>query len=41
MISNDHELETTQARIRQFEQQVAQIRRAKTTGCPPPDFWPR
>ena len=32
MISNDHELETTQARIRQFERQVAQIRRAETGG---------
>jgi hypothetical protein len=30
MISNDRELENTQARIRQFEQQVAQIRKAET-----------
>ncbi|MSU57017.1 MAG: hypothetical protein EXS35_02340 [Pedosphaera sp.] len=27
MISNDRELEVTQTRIRQFEQQVAQIRK--------------
>ncbi len=30
MISNDRELEVTQARIRQFEQQVAQIRKTAT-----------
>ena len=30
MINNDRELEITQARIRQFEQQVAQIRKAET-----------
>ena len=32
MISNDHELGITQERIRQFEQQVAQIRKAETSG---------
>ena len=30
MINNDRELEITRARIRQFEQQVAQIRRTAT-----------
>lgn len=30
MISNDRELEVTQTRIRQFEQQVAQIRKTAT-----------
>jgi uncharacterized protein (DUF2342 family) len=30
MIKNDRELETTQERIRQFERQVAQIRKAET-----------
>jgi hypothetical protein len=30
MITNDRELETTQARIRQFEQQVAHIRKAES-----------
>ena len=30
MINNDRELETTQARIRHLEQQVAQIRRTAT-----------
>lgn len=29
MISNDHELEVTQERVRQFERQVAQIRKAE------------
>ena len=31
MISNDHELEMTQERIRRFEQQVAQIRKVETS----------
>ena len=31
MISNDRELEITQARICQFEQQVAQIRKVETS----------
>jgi hypothetical protein len=30
VITNDRELEVTQERIRKFEQQVAQIRRAET-----------
>jgi hypothetical protein len=30
MINNDHELEVTQERIRQFERQVAQIRKTET-----------
>ena len=30
MISNDRELEVTQERIRQFERQVAQIRKTET-----------
>ena len=29
MIKNDHELEATQERIRQFERQVAQIRKTE------------
>ena len=29
MIKNDHELEVTQERVRQFERQVAQIRNAE------------
>ena len=32
MISNDRKLETTQKRIRQFERQVAQIRKTETNG---------
>jgi hypothetical protein len=32
MISNDRELEVTQARIRHLEQQVAQIRKTATDG---------
>jgi hypothetical protein len=32
MIKNDRELEVTQERIRQFERQVAQIRRTETSG---------
>ena len=32
MISNDHELEMTQERIRRFEQQVAQIRKVENSG---------
>ena len=32
MINNDHELETTQERLRQFAQQVAQIRKVETSG---------
>lgn len=30
MIKNDHELEVTQDRIRQFERQVAQIRKTES-----------
>ena len=30
MIKNDHELEITQERIRQFERQAAQIRKTET-----------
>jgi hypothetical protein len=30
MINNDRELETTQERVRQFERQVAQIRKTET-----------
>ena len=32
MISNDHELEMTQERIRRFEQQAAQIRKVESGG---------
>jgi len=32
MIKNDEELEITQERIRQFERQVAQIRKTETNG---------
>jgi hypothetical protein len=32
MIQSDEELEVTQERIRQFERQVAQIRRTETDG---------
>ena len=32
MIKNDRELETTQARISQFERQVAQLRKTVTNG---------
>ena len=32
MIKNDRELETTQARISQFERQVAQLRKTETNG---------
>ena len=32
MIKNDHELEIAQERIRQFERQVAQIRKTETNG---------
>ena len=32
MISNDRELEITQERIRQFERQVAQIRKTEING---------
>ena len=32
MIKNDRELEIAQERIRQFEQQVAQIRKTETNG---------
>jgi hypothetical protein len=32
MIANDHELEMTQQRIRQFERQVARIRKTETSG---------
>ena len=32
MIKNDHELEVTQERIRQFERRVAQIRKTETNG---------
>ena len=32
MIKNDKELEVTQERIRQFERQVAQIRKTETNG---------
>ena len=32
MIKNDKELEVTQERIRQFERQVAQIRKTATNG---------
>ena len=32
MIENDEQLETTRERIRQFERQVAQIRKSATDG---------
>ena len=45
MIKTDEELETTQKRVRQFERQVAQIRKTetdlKTFGCLYPGSSPR